>query len=260
MATAQTHRPRTRCGPSRSAGLDDAGAGAGHVGTLAPGPAAPGCSAVSPPTRAQPARRAPLGDARDDRGDPLRHDLADGDVVGRHTGSRSAPHTTRSSTTMATRSMPIVSWPLRSAPVRGSAAGSSCSPTVACGVRWRRSYDRGRRSGTRLLRDRLVGLLSSRVSSSPLPDRRRQWSTAEVGVHHTSFVRDRWLAHVQRAAEVDRDVSAGRRHVDDREVEAATHERGLDQRAVRAGDDAQLARVGVGSGHRDADGHRAAAV
>ena len=46
------------------------------------GSSSPGCSAVSPPTSAQPACDAGLGDALDDRGDPLGHDPAGGDVVG----------------------------------------------------------------------------------------------------------------------------------------------------------------------------------
>ncbi len=41
----------------------------------------PGCSAVSPPSSAQPARTQPSAMPDDDRVDPLRHELADGDVV-----------------------------------------------------------------------------------------------------------------------------------------------------------------------------------
>ena len=46
------------------------------------GPSRPGCSAVSPPTSAQPATHAALGDAPHDGGDALGHDLAARDVVG----------------------------------------------------------------------------------------------------------------------------------------------------------------------------------
>ena len=46
------------------------------------GSSRPGCSAVSPPISAQPADDAGLGDALDDRRDPLGDDPAGGDVVG----------------------------------------------------------------------------------------------------------------------------------------------------------------------------------
>ena len=74
-----TSPARTRSAPST--------ASASTTPTPAParsyssGPSRPGCSAVSPPTSAQPAMRAALGDAADDLGDPLRDDLAAGDVV-----------------------------------------------------------------------------------------------------------------------------------------------------------------------------------
>ena len=46
------------------------------------GPSSPGCSAVSPPTSAQPASTQPSAIPLTIAGDPLRHDLAAGDVVG----------------------------------------------------------------------------------------------------------------------------------------------------------------------------------
>ena len=66
--------------------------------------------------------------------------------------------------------------------------------------------------------------------------------------------------HVQGAAEVDGDVARCGGQVELGQVEPAPHERRLDQRPVRTGDDPQLARVLVGARDRDPDRHRAAPV
>ena len=67
-------------GAEQPVGLDDAGAGAGHVVLVRPQqPRVLGGLAADQRAAGQ---HAALGDALDDRRDPLRHDLAAGDVVG----------------------------------------------------------------------------------------------------------------------------------------------------------------------------------
>ena len=75
-----TSPARTRSGPSRSSASTTPVAA--PATSYSSGPSRPGCSAVSPPTSATPAPDAGGGDARDDGRDPLRDDLAAGDVVG----------------------------------------------------------------------------------------------------------------------------------------------------------------------------------
>ena len=72
-------------GPRRGAvdqlvALDDADAAA-RRGRTSPGSIRPGCSAVSPPTRAQPASRQPAATPADELGDLLRVEPPDRDVV-----------------------------------------------------------------------------------------------------------------------------------------------------------------------------------
>ena len=79
QAAATPARRRRR---RRAPGRGRAGRSASTTPVAAPatsyssGSSSPGCSAVSPPTRAQPASSQPVGDAADDRRDPLGDDLA----------------------------------------------------------------------------------------------------------------------------------------------------------------------------------------
>ena len=94
--------------------------------------------------------------------------------------------------------------------------------------------------------------------SRPPRDRR---ALTEARVEHLAGALDRRLAHVQRAAEVHGHVAGARREIDGLEVEARLHARRRPhQRAVASGHHAELARLGVGARHRDADGERAALV
>ena len=81
---------RTRSGPSsRSASTTPVAAPARSKSS---GPRWPGCSAVSPPISAQPARTHPSRDAAHDRRDPFRPNLAAHDVVGQEQRLRPADH------------------------------------------------------------------------------------------------------------------------------------------------------------------------
>ena len=71
-----------RPGPGRAAGRPPPRRSRRRPGRSHPAPKWPGCSAVSPPIRAQPARTQPRATPAHDRGDPLRPDPPADHVVG----------------------------------------------------------------------------------------------------------------------------------------------------------------------------------
>ena len=141
------------------------------------GSSVPGCSAVSPPSSAQPARRHPSATPGDDRGDLLGHDLRDRQVVQEE--ERLAPVQTTSFADMATRSMPTVS----SRPARR--ATSSFVPTPSVAAARTRPSPRSKSPANpptprdHLGRDAAVGdMADQRRPRGPLPrDRRRRSGT-----------------------------------------------------------------------------------
>jgi hypothetical protein len=95
----------------------------------------------------------------------------------------------------------------------------------------------------------------------PSSSRRVPWRQAEAGVQDPPLGDGRRLRHVQRAAEVNRQVTGlGRqRHVGQSRA-GRIEKRRPHQRSVRSGDDAQLARAGSSAGDGDPDGQGAAVV
>ena len=79
---ARSGRHRPEPGPPRGLASALTTPTAAPETSYSSGRSTPGCSAVSPPTSAQPACTQPFGDAADDGRDLLRHHLAGGDVVG----------------------------------------------------------------------------------------------------------------------------------------------------------------------------------
>src|SRR5947207_9452164 len=83
---------------------------------------------------------------------------------------------------------------------------------------------------------------------------------SKAGVEDAALVGDGWLRHVQGAAQMEGHVAGARGQVDLGEVAVGLPELGPDEGAVGAGEDAELARFGIGAGDRDADGEATAIV